>query len=157
MAKPTIAQLQEQLAISEARAIQAESALAAMPTPIADADKKGWFRIHLNWAGSPTSPTPVDDVAVLLVPNMSFNDNTRALSGLLADFTKVTNDPATELDFGAARDELIGGLSMDIDKAKSLATGEVNPDDLSSHAPDFRKDKGNAGGFKSTGTISMAN
>jgi hypothetical protein len=163
MAKPTIAQLLEQLAISEARetaleerAVTAESALAAMPTPIADADKKGWYRAHIDWTGSALVPAS-EDVAVLLVPNMSFNKQTKPLSGLLADYTKGTNDPTTELDFATSVEELVNGLVVRIDKAEFLSTGEVDPDDLSSHAPDFRKDKGNAGGFKSTGTISMAN
>ena len=136
------------------RAEAAETALAAMPAPITDEEKLGWCRIHMDWAGSTSMPTPRDDVAVLLVPNLSFNDNTRPLSGLLADFTKLIN--TTPLTLGQAREEIISGLIMGVDKAKSLATGEADPDDLATHAPDFRKNRGNGGFAPTTGTVPMA-
>jgi hypothetical protein len=154
--KAQLAQEQTEL-IAEltARAEAAESALASMPAPIANIDKLGWFRIELDWNGSTTVPTPCEDVAVLLVPNMSFNDNTKSLAGLLADFTKSVN--TTPLTFEEAEAEIISGLSMRVDKAKALATGETDPAALASHAPDFsKKGQADGGGFKSSGTISLA-
>jgi hypothetical protein len=132
----------------------AEAIVASMPAPIADEDKLGWYRIHMDWAGSPSAPTPREDVAILLVPNMSFQDNTKPLSGLLADFTQVTNTTPLTLEQG--REELLSGLTMRIDKAKNLATGEQDPDTYEAHSPDFRNKSGDGGGFKSVGKISLA-